>query len=146
MNSDAKKNIIGYVEVTVTRANIIEKQQQILFEGVLITTILILCTVFLASYLSRSITNPIQSLSQAVLAIKSGVLNQIVNTGARGELAILESGINDMSSALYQSQQKERAQAEDAIMLEKICVLLLFKKLNTFGKYQKLILIKICPS
>ena len=121
-NDNKKKNLslIGYVNVTMTDAYAAKRQQQIIFDGMLITIILILSTSLLASYLARGITNPIYKLTGAIRHIKHGTLDQSVHTNAGGELLILENGINEMSHSLCMMQEKERQQSADELFFEKI--------------------------
>jgi len=121
-NGDIKSNLslIGYVNVTMTDGPAKKRQQQIVFDGILITIILILSTSFLASYLARTITGPIYKLAGAIRLIKHGTLNQTVHINAGGELAVLEEGINDMSHALYEMREKEQQQNADMLFFEKI--------------------------
>lgn len=121
-NQDAKGklSLIGFVNVTMTDQFATKRQQQIIFDGILITIIFILSTSFLASYLARGITSPIYKLAGAVRKIKHGILDQTVHTNAGGELAILEDGINEMSHSLSEMQERERQQNEDALYFEKV--------------------------
>ena len=117
----AKNNdsVIGFVQVIMTHKHASARQQQIIFDGILITIILILSTSFLASYLARGIINPINKLVGAVRNIQHGNLNQTVNINATGELAVLENGINEMSRSLYQMRESERQTNEDKLFIEK---------------------------
>ncbi|MFO7604623.1 MAG: EAL domain-containing protein [Gammaproteobacteria bacterium] len=120
--SEATSNLllIGYVNVTMTDAFAAKRQQQVVFDGILITIILILSTSFLASYLARSITGPIYKLTGAIRQIQHGHLDLTVQTDAGGELAMLETGINDMSHALHEMQEKERQQNADELFFETV--------------------------
>lgn len=112
--------VIGFVNVTMTNRYAVKRQQQVIFDGILVTIILILSTAFLASYLARQITRPIYKLTHAVRDIQQGRLNEAVHTNAGGELAILEEGINEMSRSLYRMQEKERQLSDDRLFVEKI--------------------------
>jgi len=112
--------LIGYVNVTMTDAPAAKRQQQIIFDGMLITIILILSTSFLASYLAKGITAPIYKLTGAIRRMKHGILDQKVTTHAGGELLVLEKGINEMSHSLYLMQERERRQNADELFFEKV--------------------------
>lgn len=95
---------IGSVRVTLsTRLANIEKQRQI-FHGFLITLSIIIITIFIVYQISRKITRPIKELSSTVKDISSGNFDVKVSTDASGEIATLESSINDMAEELQLSR------------------------------------------
>ena len=72
----------------------------------LVTALVLFATVWIALYVSRSVTEPIQALVEATHEVASGNLNYRININAEGELATLVSSFNSMSTQLGESRQR----------------------------------------
>lgn len=72
----------------------------------LVTALVLFATVWIALYVSRSVTEPIQALVEATHEVASGNLNHRININAEGELATLVSSFNSMSTQLGESRQR----------------------------------------
>lgn len=79
-------------------------QRQTWINSVLVALAVIILSVFLAKRMGRSLTGPITVLEKAVNEIENGNLDIFIDTGVSGELKSLESGINNMASALKLSR------------------------------------------
>jgi two-component system nitrogen regulation sensor histidine kinase NtrY len=72
----------------------------------LVTALVLFATVWIALYVSRSVTEPIQALVQATHEVASGNLKYRIESPAEGELATLVSSFNSMSAQLGESRQR----------------------------------------
>lgn len=108
---DKSKEIIGYIELTLSSKNINAKKLQAITKGALITLIILFISALMALRLSRKISKPVQDLTRTVKKISSGDYNARINQQALGELGILESCVNLMAKEL----QSSRDDLEDKI-------------------------------
>lgn len=115
LNSETLKNpIIGWVKVIVERRVTRIKEYNTLLHSILIMIFGLLISGLLASRLGLKVTEPILVLTRAVEKIKQGKLHTKVNTKAKWELAILESGFNTMASSLAAGHQELQNKIEQA--------------------------------
>ncbi|MCO6411452.1 MAG: EAL domain-containing protein [Thiogranum sp.] len=117
--SDAS-GLIGNIRVVVTREHAIAQQGEVLVNGLLITTIALLITAWLAALMARSVTSPIRKLTEVAKSIRDGDLKQRVDNHSSGELGILEEAINTMAQSLDRARERERKLAEDELFIEKV--------------------------
>ena len=103
---------IGTVNIVMNLRNANILKTQIIKNGVLITIILTLVTIFIALLFSRSVTEPINQIYTGVNIIKQGDLQYRITVNFTGELAVLAKGINDMTSSLEEAQSKEKLRNE----------------------------------
>lgn len=110
--SEAKgeTRVLGHVIVEISRLPSIAKKNQLIFSSLLITLTGLVLAALLALRMARQVTGPIMTLAGAVARIGKGDLETRVQTSATGEIAILESGVNNMAFALksLQDAQEER--------------------------------------
>lgn len=111
--------VIGMLVVEISRKGISITQKEIISNGVLITFISLLMTIILALYFSRTVSSPISQLTKGIHRIRDGILGERIYTGAGGEIAILETGINNMSASLQIAQLREKEHADDTLFIEK---------------------------
>ncbi|VAX06523.1 diguanylate cyclase/phosphodiesterase (GGDEF & EAL domains) with PAS/PAC sensor(s) [hydrothermal vent metagenome] len=116
---EADKEIIGVLVVEMSRKGINLAQKEIIRNGILITLSSILFTIILALYFSNTVVSPIRLLTRGIHQIRKGILGERIYTGAGGEIAILEIGINNMSASLQLAQIKEKQRADDTLFIEK---------------------------
>ncbi|HEB57510.1 MAG TPA: EAL domain-containing protein [Gammaproteobacteria bacterium] len=111
--------VIGMLVVEISRNGISMTQKEIIGNGVLITFISLFLTILLALYFSRTVSSPISLLTKGIHRIRDGILGERIYTGAGGEIAILEIGINNMSASLQLAQLREKEHADDRLFIEK---------------------------
>lgn len=109
---------VGEVSVVINRNNVNVRRNEIILNGVLITLLLTIATIFVAVLFSRSITRPIQKIHEGVKKIKKGNLSYRIPVNFSGELAALANGVNNMTVALESARLKEEKQKE-SLMLAK---------------------------
>jgi diguanylate cyclase (GGDEF)-like protein/PAS domain S-box-containing protein len=110
---------IGWVEVILSNDRTHARQLRAIRDSLILSFGGLLLSILLALRMSRSITQPVRRLTDAVDAIKNGHLDQRLVEAASGELGRLEQGINAMTVALQQSKQQERKLAEDLLYQER---------------------------
>jgi len=110
--------IVGTVNIVMNLRNANILKTKIIKNGILITFILTLATIFIALLFSRSVTEPINQIYTDVNIIKQGNLQHRIPIDFSGELAALANGINNMTSSLDVAQSKEKLR-NDALVKAK---------------------------
>ncbi|MES2298696.1 MAG: ATP-binding protein [Pseudomonadota bacterium] len=97
--------IVGWVRVTMSPSNMLDKQGQRFQVELAIAALALLVSGILAFILARSLTKPLHSSIGALRAIRGGnyVVELAVTTG--GEVGELQASIKEMSISLNQSKQ-----------------------------------------
>lgn len=104
--------VIGQVIVTLTNKFARQEKQQQIIHGAVITLSIILITIFIVYQISRSITQPIKSLSDTVKNISAGNLDISIETDAVGEIGTLQTSINHMAEELKLSRMDMEEQLD----------------------------------
>lgn len=106
----SETKILGHVIVEISLHPSFAKKNQIIFNSLLITLAGLAAAALLALRMAQQVSRPILTLASAVARIGKGDLGTRVQTGASGELATLERGVNNMAVALMavQNAQEER--------------------------------------
>lgn len=102
---------IGSVTMTMSRANVLARKQEMMAVTLLVTLIALALAALLALRLSRDVSAPILSLQRVVDSIRGGHLEVRAEHHPASTLRSLEDGINDMAAAL----QAGRDQLENRI-------------------------------
>ena len=105
---------IGWVRVEVSQANTLKRQQQITITSLVITLSVLMLSVIFALRVSRSVARPILNLTHTVQRLGSGDLGVRVREQSRGELGMLENGINSMAVELESAQAELQEQVDQA--------------------------------
>ncbi len=111
---DAAKNVLGWVNVTMSKGTTLKRQQEILLNGAMIALGSVLLTGLLALRLGMGITRPIRRLVSAVEQITEGDLTVQVPVKAGGELTALARGINSMTQSLKSAQENLQEKVDHA--------------------------------
>lgn len=104
-NTDTRDEIIGYIEITLTSTNTNAEKLKTIARSSLITLLTLSISMLLALRLSRHISGPVQTLTQAVKKISSGDYKTRINHQACGDLGVLESCVNVMAKELQSSRE-----------------------------------------
>jgi len=105
---------IGRVYVEMSRDSTVQRKNELIRNGLIITLLGLAASGFLAFRMSRQVTRPIQRLSDAVQAIGDGKLDVHVLEESAGELQVLERGINSMATALKMSHENLQDRIDEA--------------------------------
>ncbi len=106
--------MIGWVIVEVSDAIVQQKKQDAILHTLLITLLALISSIFLTMRISRYITVPISSLSNAVNEIESGNLDVSIKTHPTGILLTLEKGVGNMLQSIKSSRQENQNTIEQA--------------------------------
>lgn len=111
---NAKQDLLGWINVTMSKASTIRRQQEILLNSAAIVIGCMILTALIALRLSVGITRPIRRLVNAVEQITQGDLTVQVTDRAGGELAALAKGINSMAQSLKTAQESLQEKVDNA--------------------------------
>ncbi len=111
---ESKKEMLGWVNVTMSKGSTLKRQQEILLNGAMIAFGSVLLTGLLALRLSLGITRPIRRLVTAVEQITEGDLSVHVSATSGGELTVLARGINSMAQTLKSAQENLQEKVDQA--------------------------------
>ena len=117
--SSLTPELIGHVQVVITREHAIQQQTDVLVNGFLITAVAILITAYFAALMARSVISPICSLTTITDAISKGKLHKRIEVNTSGEIGMLQESINSMAESLERARDKEKARADDELLIEK---------------------------
>jgi two-component system sensor histidine kinase BarA len=113
-DDNSKATVIGWICVELEQKDTKRQVLQVLLHSCIIVLIGLAASTLLALRLGHNVANPILKMAEAVKRIKNGELNTYVNTEAKWELAILESGINTMASSLQDVHSKMQSNINKA--------------------------------
>ncbi len=105
---------IGRVYVEMSRDNTVQRKNELIRNGLIITLLGLSVSGLFAYRMSRQVTRPIQRLSDAVQKIGGGALDIRVPENSVGELLVLEQGINSMAAALKMSHENLQERIDEA--------------------------------
>ncbi|KAA6185486.1 response regulator [Thiohalocapsa marina] len=105
---------LGWVEIRLSGANILQRQRQILSTSLLIVFGGILTSLFAALHIGGGISRPLLALSDAMRRYRRGEQGVRIRPGAPDEIGELARDFNRMAWALEQSQTRLRKQVDAA--------------------------------
>ncbi len=111
-SDESLPEILGWVVVEISNEIAQARKQQAIFNSLFIAMGILLLSIVVALRISRRVTAPITSLTQAVHEIEAGNYDVSVHTQATGELLELEKGIHTMIRSLKSAQQDSYSQIE----------------------------------
>jgi two-component system sensor histidine kinase BarA len=106
--------ILGWVVVEVSNDLSDRRKHEDIAESSLITVAILILSIYIGTRISRHITSPITTLTNAAKEIEGGNLDVVINSRASGELLTLEEGIRSMLRSLKVSKQETNRQIEKA--------------------------------
>ena len=106
--------ILGWVTVELSMQRTHDYQTRTWIQTTVVAVLILIFSAILALRMSRKITGPITQLKDAVHAMENGNLEIQVHTGVKGELQLLESGINMMAKKLKASHANLEDRVEEA--------------------------------
>lgn len=95
--------VIGWVIVEVSDEIAVKNKQEAILQTLLITIIILISSIILATRISRHITEPISSLTNVVNEIENGNLDVSIDMHSTGALLTLEKGIRNMLQSIKSS-------------------------------------------
>jgi two-component system, NarL family, sensor histidine kinase BarA len=110
----ANNQILGWITIELGRITTTLRQYQVLFACSIIVFIGLGISGVFAFRMGRDVTRPILEIAYCVEKIKNGNLDTRVYTNARGELRLLEEGINTMAASLKAAHEEMQQSVEQA--------------------------------
>lgn len=100
-----KKEIIGYVRVTMSPTHMVEKQKHRFGVELLISLLALAVSVWVGLFLSQSLTQPLKQSIDVLRQIRGGDTEQKMAITTGGEIGDLQHSINDMAESLHLAKQ-----------------------------------------
>ncbi len=95
---------LGYVNVTMSNASLLERQWGILWRSGVIVLLGLLLSIFIAWRIGQNVSRPIEQLTRTVWSLRQGDYNARSQARAQTfELKMLEDGLNDMAENLQEA-------------------------------------------
>lgn len=113
-DSDSIPPVIGWVVVEVSNESAIQHKQDTILQTLSITLLILISSIFLATRISRHITEPISSLTSAVNEIENGNLDVAIEAHSTGALLTLEKGVRSMLQSIKSSHWEAQNTIEKA--------------------------------
>lgn len=111
---EALPSIIGWVIIEISNDLSMQRKWEAMIETLFITLAILASSIYLGTTISRRITFPIITLTNAVKEIEHGNLNIPISTYATGELLSLERGIRGMLRSIKTSHHDSQQKIEKA--------------------------------
>jgi two-component system sensor histidine kinase BarA len=109
-----RDHILGWITIEISRADTTLRQFKALVACSIIVLIGLGISSIFAFRMGRDVTRPILEMAYAVEKIKDGNLDARVYTNARGELRLLDEGINSMAQSLKAAHEEMQQSVEQA--------------------------------
>lgn len=109
-----RDHILGWITIEISRADTTLRQFKALVACSIIVLIGLGISSIFAFRMGRDVTRPILEMAYAVEKIKDGNLDARVYTHARGELRLLDEGINSMAQSLKAAHEEMQQSVEQA--------------------------------
>jgi len=100
--------VIGWVIIEVSNELARKNKRNAIFRMLSITLLILVGSIFLATRISRHITKPVLSLTNAVNKIGNGNLDVSIETHSTGALLTLEKGVRSMLQSIRSSHKEDR--------------------------------------
>ncbi|WP_455204605.1 response regulator [Kaarinaea lacus] len=108
------EKVVGWAIVELSQSLTRSQQYYWLIDSIALTAILLFISFAMIYRISKRITTPIVKITDAANAIEKGNLEVEINTGASGELLILERSIKKMATSLKKSKQELQKEIDQA--------------------------------
>lgn len=105
LRKEERPEVLGWVTVEMSTRHLQDERKQSIKDSFLIIATGIIISIFLALWISRSLTIPITNITNAVRDIEDGNLDVQINTNSTGEIGTLENGIQSMLGKVRLTQQ-----------------------------------------
>lgn len=108
------KTVLGWATVTLSRNKTLLKEYEVILVTIIIMTLGIILSIFLARHTSRHLTLPLYRMRKALKKLEQGQLETRIVTYSGGEISDVEEGINKMASSLQQAQDELQSNIDQA--------------------------------
>lgn len=114
INPGGARHVLGWVEVRMSHAATTERQTEVIINSLVLTLLGLSLSAVLALRISRSVSEPVLALTDAVRHLEAHQLQTRVPILTGGELGVLQQGINAMADALQAAQDQLQEQVDQA--------------------------------
>lgn len=121
-SNPAQDEILGWVELSLSKADTLAREQIIIRNVVLLIAGATLFSGLIAMFIGRGIVRPMTRLSRAVDALRMGNLDTRVPVTTGAEIGALENGFNHMAKTLQRTRADLEQEVE--IVTNKLALLL----------------------
>ena len=108
------RHVLGWVEVRMSHASTTLRQTEVIANSLVLTLLGLSLSAVLALRISRSVSQPVLALTDAVRRLGARQLETRVPILTGGELGVLQQGINAMADALQSAQDQLQEQVDQA--------------------------------
>jgi two-component system, NarL family, sensor histidine kinase BarA len=113
-HNSSTDNLLGRVSVRMSHSATSTRQTEVIVNSLLLTLLGLFISTVLALGISRTVSQPVLGLTDAVRKLEAGHLETRVRVISGGELGVLEQGINAMANALEEAQEQLQEQVAQA--------------------------------
>ena len=97
-----ESEVLGWVVVSLTNEILVEQRREGIFAVLVVSTLGLLVAAWVSMRIGRSISRPLENLTETVDAMEAGNLNLFANEEGPHELRKLASGINQLATSVRQ--------------------------------------------
>jgi len=101
---------IGWVLVSLTDENLRYKQRRVIFGALIVVTLGLLVAAWVSMRIGRSISGPLEGLTQVVEVMEAGGLESLASEEGPIELRKLAYGINQLATSVHQSNVRMQSE------------------------------------
>jgi len=105
---------LGQVRLELSRANLLNRQQEVIGASLLLIALCLLVATGLGCVIGRWVTEPLLKLANAVRESHNGLLHPPEHGYSRGELGELERNVHIMAATQHDTQQRLQEQIDEA--------------------------------
>ena len=106
--------VLGWVNIELSLEGATVQKNRIIVSSLLITLLGLAIAAVLGRYMARGVSDPILHLADTVRQLGEGKLETRARTDNRGEIQVLESGINTMAARLQEAQDRLQERVDQA--------------------------------
>jgi|GEM_PF-248438 len=113
-DAESLQETVGWVVVVLSELPTVKRQEEILYRGLILISIVFIVAVIVALRYGRKVSQPIQELSRVVQLLQEGRLDTRSDASYAGELETLAKGINRLASRVQESNQLQESRIDTA--------------------------------
>ena len=101
---------LGWVVVALTDQILLEEQKEAIFGALVVTTLSLLVAAWLSMRIGRSISRPVESLTDIVEVMEAGALDSLATEDGPLEIRKLAYGINQLATSVRESNVRMQSE------------------------------------
>lgn len=104
-NEGAQNQVLGWVNLYISRQNLEETKSQVIRESVVIFVFILIITLVITIVISRGITTPIFKLMEHLRRVETGHLGELIEPLEANEIGAVQRGFNRMTQSLQTNRK-----------------------------------------